>query len=143
MRTKSRAQSFLEQVEKLDALIANKLIEKQQWMDLAQNITPGAGEGRVKCSASTTSKMAEAVNWCVDIEGEIDAAVEQLVMAKKEVLRVIEQVESPVEYRLLHMRHIQNMTLEEIAEAFGKDYSWVTTTQGRARKSVQEILDRE
>ena len=34
-REKSNAQKWLESVEKLDAIVTNKLIEKQQWKEIA------------------------------------------------------------------------------------------------------------
>ena len=134
------AKSYLKQVEKLDALIQNKLIEREQWMDVALSITAGVGGDRVQ-SSGAKSKMAEAVERCVDMEAEINSLVDRLIDVKKEVVATIEQVENPTEYNLLHMRYIQKMDLQEIADRYGKEYTWATTTHGRALKSVQEILD--
>jgi hypothetical protein len=134
------AKSYLKQVEKLDALIQNKLIEREQWMDVALSITAGVGGDRVQ-SSGVKSKMAEAVERCVDMEAEINGLVDRLIDVKKEVVATIEQVENPTEYNLLHMRYIQKMDLQEIADRYGKEYTWATTTHGRALKSVQEILD--
>lgn len=134
------AKSYLKQVEKLDALIQNKLIEREQWMDVALSITAGVGGDRVQ-SSGVKSKMAEAVERCVDMESEINGLVDRLIDVKKEVVATIEQVENPTEYNVLHMRYIQKMDLQEIADRYGKEYTWATTTHGRALKSVQEILD--
>ena len=134
------AKSYLKQVEKLDALIQNKLIEREQWMDVALSITAGVGGDRVQ-SSGVKSKMAEAVDRCVDMEAEINSLVDRLIDVKREVVSTIERVENPTEYNLLHMRYIQKMDLQEIADRYGKAYTWATTTHGRALKSVQEILD--
>lgn len=125
----------------LDALVENKLIEQRQWKDLALNITANMGGEKVKSSSTTTSKMEDAVIKCIMIEEEIAAAVERLIAEKKRVVRVLEHLYSPTEYRVLHMRYIQHISFADIAERLDKDYTWVTTTHGRALKHVQEILD--
>ena len=135
------AKSYLQQVEMLDAKITNKLIEKQQWKDIALGITASVGGERVQTSGSK-QKMADAVIKCVDIESEIDDLIDEFVTAKKKVITTIEQLYSPMEYRILHLRYIQHVSLTEIADILNKDYSWVTTTHGRAVKNVQNILNR-
>lgn len=140
MRQKSEAQRYLEQVEMLDVIIKNKLIEQRQWMDIALGITANMEGERVQSSGSQ-SKMADAVNKCVDMEAEIDDLVDKLIDTKREVIQTIEQVDSPIEYNVLHMRYIQFRELQEIADNYGKEYSWATTTHGRAIANVQKILD--
>ena len=140
MRRKSEAQVYLEQVEKLDARIRNKLIEKQQWKEIALGITANMDGERVQ-SSGAKSKMANAVERLVDTEAEIDSLVDILIDTKKEVIQTIERLDSPIEYNVLHMRYIQFKDLQEIADHYGKEYGWATTTHGRALKSVQSILD--
>ncbi len=135
-----RAKEYLSQVEKLDVMIQNKLIEKAQWMDIALGITANMSGEKVQ-SSGVKSKMAEAVEKCVDMEAEIDKLVDRLIEVKKDVVATIEQVDNPTEYDVLHKRYIQRMDLQEIADAYGKEYGWATTTNGRALKSVQAILD--
>ena len=141
MRNKSEAQVYLEQVEKLDAIIKNKLIEKQQWREIALGITANMEGERVQASG-TKNKMADAVAKCVDIESEIDGLIDKLIDIKKEVTQTIEKLESPSEYRLLHMRYIQFIPLKDIAERWNTEYTNVTTAHGRALKNVQEIMER-
>lgn len=140
MRKKSEAQTYLEQVEKLDARIRNKLIEQQQWRDIALGITANMEGERVR-SSGAKSKMADAVERCVDMEAEIDGLIDILVDTKKEVIQTIEQLDSAVEYDVLHRRYIQFQGFQEIADHYGKEYGWATTTHGRALKGVQEIMD--
>ena len=142
MRNKSDAQLYLERVEKLDSIIKNKLIEQQQWRDIALGITASMEGERVQ-SSGAKSKMANAVERCVDMESEIDGLIDKLIDTKKDVIQTIEKLYSPTEYNVLHMRYIQYLSLQEIADDYGRDYGWATTTHGRALKSVQDILDRK
>lgn len=139
---KSDAQIYLEQVEKLDSVIKNKLIEKQQWKDIAMGITANMEGERVQ-STGAKSKMANAVAKCVDIEAEIDDLIDRLIDLKKEVTATIEQLQSPTEYNLLHMRYIQFIPLKDIAERWHTEYTNVTTAHGKALKKIQEIMENE
>jgi RNase H-fold protein (predicted Holliday junction resolvase) len=141
VRKKSEAQIFLEQVEKLDARIRNKLIEKQQWKEIALGITACMDGERVQSSGSK-SKMANALDRCIDTEAEIDSLIDELVDTKKKVIQVIESLDNAVEYDVLHRRYIQHQDLQEIADHYGYEYGWATTTHGRALKGVKDILER-
>ncbi len=135
-----KAQDFLRQVRKLDLQIQNKLIEKQQWRDVALGINANMDGERVQ-SSGAKSKMADAINKCIDVEAEMDCLVDKLIEVKKEVIQTIELLDSPTEYDVLHRRYIQFLSLQEIADHYRKDYGWATTTHGRALKSLQVILD--
>ena len=134
------AKAFLKRVESIDVKIRNKLIEQQQWKDIALGITANMDGERVQ-SSSGKSKMSDAIDRCVDMEKEIDELVDELVKVKKEVIQTIERLDSAVEYDVLHKRYIQHMDLQAIADHYGYEYGWATTTHGRALKSLQEILD--
>ena len=136
------AKEFLNQVKKLDLQITNKLIEKQQWKDIALGITANMDGERVQ-SSGAKSKMADAIGRCVDMEAEIDSLVDKLIDIKKEVIWTIEQLDSPTEYNLMHLRYIQYIPLKDIAEKWGMEYTNVTTIHGRALKNVQAIRDKK
>ena len=65
-----------------------------------------------------------------------------MIEEKKKATQTIEKLYSPTEYRILHMRYIQYISLTDIADKMNRDYTWVTTTHGRALKHLQNILDR-
>ena len=134
------AKDFLQQPKKLDMMIVNKLAEQRQWRDVALGITANMEGERVQ-SAGTQSRMADAVEKCVDMETEINSLIDSLIETKREVIQTIEKLDSPVEYDVLHRRYIQYISLQDIADHYHKDYGWATTVHGRALKSLQEILD--
>ena len=144
-----KAKEFLKQVLKLDKLIENKLIEREQWKSIAMGTTSGGADvivngvthkmDRVQ-SSGNPQKMADAVARYVDLEAEIDAVIDELVDTKKDVIAVIERL-APIEYDILHKMYIQHNTLDETAELCNKSYSWAKTVHGIALKNVQRILD--
>lgn len=143
MEKKSKAQIFLERVEMIETIIENKLTEQRRWKELALSITANMSSENVQLSNKSTSKMADAVIKCIAMEDEIAEAVDKLIAEKQKVIQTIESLYSPTEYKILHLRYIQHISLTDIADKLNKEYSWVTTTHGRALKSVQNILDRK
>ena len=145
------AKKYLQQVNKLNKLIENKMIEKEQWKSIATSTTAG-GNATVKIngeqvalervqSSGNPQKMADAVCKYVEIEKVIDECIDRYINMKAEVIRMIEQLPA-VEYDILHKIYIQGKTLEDVADIYGKSYSWITTAHGRAIKGVQDMLDR-
>lgn len=134
------ASSFLKRIYKLEKIVENKLVEREQWKAIATHTTSVMGGERVQ-SSGNQQKMAEAVNRFVDLDREIDEHIDRLIDYKREVSEVIEQLNA-TEYDLLHKRYFQQMTFDEVGAAMGKSKSWATTVHGRALQNVQAILDR-
>lgn len=144
-----KAKEFLQQLVKLDMMIENKLIEREQWKSIALGTTSSSADviidgvaykmDRVQ-SSGNPQKMADAVARYVDIEAEIDTVVDELINTKKDIIAVIERL-VPIEYDILHKVYVQRLELDEVADICQKTYSWATTVHGRALKNVQRILD--
>ena len=141
MRKKNRAQEYLEQVDKLNAMIENKMAEVEQWRGVALGITSHSEGERVQSSGSQ-QKMADAVNRVIDLQSEINDMIDNLVDLKQEIIRTIERLNA-TEYDVLHKRYIQGMTFDEVGDAKGKSKSWATTVHGRALQNLNKILDEQ
>lgn len=133
-----KAKKFLEQIEKLDTMIENKLEEQHKWWAIATGTTAQMDGERVQASGNQ-QKMAEASMKHLSISKEIDECIDRLVDTKRDVISVIEQLPTQ-EYDVLHKRYVQGMELDEVARKKGKSYSWVTTVHGQALKKVNAIL---
>lgn len=134
-----KAKKFLGNVRKLDAMIKNKMIEKEQWKAIALNTTSKMNGDRVQSSGSK-QKMAESIDKYVDMEREINEEIQNLIFAKRDVISVIEQLNA-TEYDILHKMYIQGRSLVDIAIDLDRTYSSITSIHGRALKHVQDILD--
>ena len=130
------AKAYLSQVEKLDTQIKNKLIEKQQWKDIALGITSKMDGDRVQASGRK-SKMADAIDKCVDMEAEIDRLIDRLIDTKKDIIAIIEQLESA-----FHSVYIQYLSFQEIADKYGKSYDCIKQVHKRAIRNIQVIINR-
>lgn len=148
--TNMEAKEFLRQLEKLDMMIENKLIERDQWKAIAMGATSGSADVIINGvrhqmdkvqSSGNPQKMADAIIRYVDLEAEIDAVIDELIATKKDIISVIEQLEA-VEYDLLHKVYVQRLTLYDAAAACNKSWSWAKTTHGIALKHVRDILNK-
>jgi hypothetical protein len=149
------AKSYLKQVKKIDLKISNKLVEQQQWRDIALSVTSGGesvklinAKGKAELhnvekvqSSGGQDKMADAIAKCVDMGAEINSLIDELTAIKKDVVKTIELLDNPTEYDLLHKRYIQYIPLKTIATLYGTEYTNITTIHGRALKNVQILLD--
>lgn len=133
------AKEFLQQIEKLDRLIENKMAEAQQWRDIANNTTVNMSGEKVSSSGSHDI-VANAICKYMDLDAEIAREIDKLIAARKDVIGVIEQL-SAAEYDILHKHYVQGFTFGDLAITYDCSYSGVTSRHNRALKSVQKILD--
>lgn len=141
MRKKNKAQEYLEQIPKLNAMIENKMAEVEQWRGVALGITSNSEGERVQSSGSK-QKMADAIDRVIDLQSEINGMIDWLIDLKQEIIRTIELLNA-TEYDVLHKRYIQGMTFDEIGAAKNKSKSWATTVHGRALQHLNVILDEQ
>ena len=137
-----KAIEFLSEYKKINAIIENKIIERDQWRQIALGVTPGNKENADKIQAAgNPQKMADAIGRYVDIEKEIDEQIDRFVDRKNDIVAVIEQL--PVdEYNVLHMIYIQGLLLYEVAFELKKSYSWTKAKHSKGLSDVEKILDK-
>ena len=130
-----KAEEFMQQIQKVNSMLENKRLEKEQLMAIATGTTVQIRE-KVQTSG-TKQKMAEAVSSYVDLE---NGDIKELIKQREEVIRVIEQLNAK-HYDVLHKIYVQNIELNDLAVAYDRSYSWATTTKARALCSLQKLLD--
>ena len=135
-----RAKDFLERISKIDRMIANKTEEMERWRTLAESTTAPISGDKVQ-SSSDQQKMANAAIQCLTIEQELQAEIERLKKARRDVIEVIEQL-NEIQYDTMHKIYILGMTFQETADLQGKTRSGVSNMHRKAIKNVQAILDR-
>lgn len=138
---KMKAKEFLLQISSLDNRIRNKIAEKEQLRVYALGMSHGSDGDRVQ-SSGDLQKMETAVVKYVDLENEINKKIAGAIEKRSEVIEVIEQIPSD-QYNVLYSMYVQGKSLDDVADYFGKSYSWASQMQSKGFKSVQAILDRK
>lgn len=137
--TAMEVKKYLEQIEKYDRIIENKLEEKQRWHEIATSITVQTEGEKVK-SSGRQQKMADAVDMYIDLEREIDLIIAQRAQERQTVINTLELLPA-LEYDVLYRQHVKYQSFDDIAEAHAKSYSWATSVYGQALQSLQKLLD--
>ena len=133
------AKAYLQQVRLYDAHINNKLDELSQLKDMVYHITPILREDRVS-GGGGQDRLGNTVAKIVDLEAEINRAVDAFIDKKREVSKTIEQIQNPDQVQVLHKRYFEYMTWEQIACDMHMTYRNVCYIHGRALQAVAEVI---
>lgn len=131
------AEKWLNQVKKMDQLIDAKLAEREQYIDMATDISAKPFDGMPHSNTGLVpQKMQNAVINLVMLANEIDKLIDQYIDYKQQVISVLEKLPE-VEYGVMHRYYIRYMTWEQVAEDMGYSVRQVL----RIRKKSLQILE--
>lgn len=107
-----KAKEYLEQLRKLDCIIANKLAEQSEYNYLAKEL----------------GEEIESLN------------LNQYIREQQEIITTLEQL--PIKsYLVLYKYYHENKVLREIAEELNVSLSCVRDRKGAGMSALQELLD--
>ena len=141
-KEKNPVQEYLLQVKLCDAHINNKLEEMAQLKALSTKITSTLKPDAVS-GGGYGDKVGDAVARIVDMQNEINAAIDDYIDKKSEVKRVIEKVTNPDQLNVLLKCYILHESLEQIACEMGYSYRNICYIHGRAMQSVAAVMEGE
>jgi len=133
------AKEFLQQVKLCDAHINNKLEELSRLKDMVIHIT-ATWKADVVSGGGTQDKMGDAIAKIIDLEAEINRAVDEYVDKKKQVGATIEQIRDSDQVTVLHKRYFEDLTWEQIACDMHMTYRNVCYIHGRALQAVSDLI---
>ena len=102
-------------------------------------ITPTLKQDVVSSSGSQ-DKLGDAIAKIVDLEAEINEAVDNYIAKKREVRNVIDRIPDSDQYAVISRKYLLNETLEQIAVEMNMSYRNVCYIHGKALQSVNKIL---
>ena len=134
--------SYLEQVERLDRMIQNKLSENNQLKHIATSITIAPKEVNVQVS-SDKDKMGSAVAKLLDLEKETDRLVDDYIDKRKRIIEQIDSIEDTNMYHVLSERYIMRKDLSVIAVEMGYSFKQVCRIHGNALVEFERLYGKE
>lgn len=138
---RNAAKEYLEQVGKLDAIIDCKLADVNRLYAMATRITPTLKQDAVSGGMGGNDRMANAVAKIVDLQREIDADIDRLVVLKREISRTLERLKLPNHYTVLYDRYLLGMSWDDIAADMGYCKRNVQVIHGGALAALNRLLD--
>ena len=134
--------SYLNQIERLDIMIQNKLSEIYQLKTMACSVTVSNDGERVQNSGDK-DRMGTTVAKIVDLERETDELVDSFVKKRKRIVGQIDSIENVDYYHVLSMRYIARDTFETIAEKTNWSIRKVFSIHGEALKEFEKLYGSE
>ena len=133
------AKAYLQQVKLYDTHIDNKLEELARLKTLATQVTssikpvPAFGGGN-------QDKLGNIVAKIVDLENEINEAVDAYIDKQREISRLLEKLEDADQVAVLHKRYFEYMPWEQIACEMHMTYRNVCYIHGRALQELEKVV---
>ena len=133
------AQAYLRQAELCNAHINNMLEEVQRLKELTRQITATL-KPDVVAHSGNQDKLGEAVAKIVDLEIQINAAIDEYIDKRREIAATIEKINVPNQVSVLRKLYLQQKTWPEIAEEMHMTERNAQYIHGRALQSVRRLL---
>lgn len=136
------AKEYLKKIRMYDTRIESKLLEVQALRAMVTKITPTL-KADVVTASSPQDKLGDALAKIIDLETEIDKEIDAYVDLKREVTALLERLENPFHYKVLHQRYFLYHTFERIATDMHYSFRGVCYLHGRALQAFDELLQKE
>lgn len=134
------AQEWLEQVRKLDQLIAEKIAERDQLKDMATDISPKPMDGMPFTDTGVVPrKMENAVAMLIDLADELNRLIDKYIDHRRKVIEALEKLPAK-EYGVLHRHYIRYMTWEQVAEDMGYSTMQVYRIKKNGLIILQDVM---
>ena len=133
---------YLQQIERLDKNIQNKLSEIYQLRALATNITVATDKEKIQTSGDK-DRVGNLVSKVVDAENEASEMINDYLHKKDTIISQIESLPKTKHYQVLFSKYVEYKTFEKIADEM--DYSWrqIIRIHGDALSEFGKIYGKE
>ena len=133
---------YLQQIERLDKMIQNKLSEIYQLKTMACSVTVSNEKERVQTS-SDNDRLGSTVAKIVDLEKETDMLVDRFIDKRSHIISQIDGLDNIDYYHVLSMRYVARNTFEEIAKKTNWSIRKVFSIHGEALKEFERLYGSE
>lgn len=133
------AEKFLQQIERADRTIDNKLSEIYRLRCLATSITVPTDREAVQTSG-VSDKVGNTVAKIIDLENEIDDLIDEYIDIRQQCIKVVEALSDPLQYAVIHKHYVQYKSFVEIAEEENYTYDGIMKVRRKALDKIEAIL---
>lgn len=133
---------YLNQIERLDKQIQNKLSEIYQLKTMACSVNVSSDGDKVQTSPNK-DKLGSTVAKIVDLEKETDKLVDEFVDKRNHIIGQIDGMEDVDYYHILSLRYVTRDTFENISEKTGWSKRHVLRMHGQALLAFEKKYGEE
>lgn len=139
-----KAKEYLQQLQRLDTVINQKIKEVHDLRLQAQSGGGGGGGGgldyskeRVQSSPSGDAPFVKPICRIIDLEAEINAEIDRFVDEKHKIINQIQGLKNSDYISLLFKRYVEFKKFETIAVEMNFTYQYVLNMHGYALKEFE------
>lgn len=133
----------MSEIRRLDAVIDAKLAERDALYEMLTHITPTLKQDVVSSCGFQQDKMGNAIAKIADLGNEIDSVIDSFIDKKREASALLERLENPLHYQVLHKRYVLFQSFEKIAGDLNYSYRNICYLHGRALQAFDGVLQRK
>ena len=137
------AKEYLQQIKRCDTIINSKLAEVDALYGMITRITPVLKDDAGSGGGGQQDKIGNALSKIVDLKNEINRDVDRFADLKREATSLLEKLDNPLHYEILHKRYILYQTFEQIAADMDFTYRWVCILHGRGLQAFAKEMEKK
>lgn len=133
-----KAKEYLQQLQKLDIVINQKLQELYELKKMSG----------IKCIDYTMEKVQSSQKYCatfetvlikiIDMENEINAEIDSFIDMKHCIINQIQLLENCIFVKLLYKRYVKYKSFEQIAVEMGYTYDYIRKIHIKALRNFEK-----
>lgn len=134
---------FLGRYRYLNLKLWSRIEQAKEFKELSTSVR-SFDYSKVKVQVSGHSSEAEfeqLLDKAREIEEVSTAEIDELIAAKNEIEKVINQVTDPKYHIVLELKYMVGINLYEIAEKIKTTYDWACKLHGKALLEVDKIIN--
>lgn len=135
-----KPKEYLQQVQKLDVMINQKIAEKSELRKFDGVLGIDYSGDKVQSSPKGDAPFTKSVERIIDLEKEIDDMIDQYVNLKDQIINEIQSLSNVTYIEILYKRYIKYKRLEVIAVELGYSYQYVRVMHGYALQEFEKAV---
>ena len=140
MCEEKKAKAYLQKIRLYDVQINSKIEELEKLRSMTTKITPTLS-GDVVSGSRSQDKLGDAGARIVDLEAEIDRRIDTLCDLKRNAMELLDKLQNPNHYEILHKRYFQFKSLEQISVDMGYSYRNICYIHGKALQAMTVVMN--
>lgn len=135
-----KAKCFLQKIKLYDVQISSKVEEMTRLRDMTTKITSTLS-GDVVSGSKSQDKLGDTVAKIVDLETDINRRIDALVELKRSAMELLDKLQNPNHFEILHKRYFQYKSLEQISVDMGYTYRNICYIHGKALQALTTLMN--